>query len=958
MCALLFVVLILAVRPVAAQALPGDLLIRAGQALDTGQWQQALELYQRLIEQHPVHEAVPLAHFASGECLLNLGRCEEALASYRVVIEEYPEWSDIDDAQFRVGNCLFQLGRHTEAAVALSAMLEAFPASDIVDKAAYWLGEARYHAGDQSAALEAYRRSLEAGPRGEYAPYALYSIATIESAGDPERAVATYRRLLDEFPDSPLTADAMYRMGQGLEALGRLDEAAATYARVVDEHGAGQTAAYAAAGTASVQFLRGQYAQAAESYLKVAREHAHEPASWVWMLRAGDALLAGEDYAGAADVYSQVAAGDDADCASTAAYMRGVAYQGGGRIPDAIDAFEHLRTRYPEHPRIAEVNLRLGALYYTHESLPEARAAYEAAVSAPDEVISREARYGAAWTAYRIDGQEQHLRELQAVLAEAPDSQLASRGLLPSAELALTAGSYQVALDLARLLTVHQPDHDSVFGAWLVTGQAERGLGKPTEAKAAFERALQSDPAAPRADLARVGLALVAVDADDTAGAEELLGQIADDGPAADRIPQLLCLLGDAYYADEQYPRAAEKYLAAEALAENQWSAPATLGAADALLASGQPEAAVAHYRRFLEKAPGSPTAPQARVQLGIALARANNPAGAARELEAAVAAAPDAPWLPRALMELASAQAQAGNPGAAVGTYLRVVDDYPDGALAPEALFWAAEARYEQGSFAKSAELYQRLLDAYPASDLRDGASYKLAWSLLKSDRAEEALPHLLTAASSSENPAVVSDARLQAGYILMRKKDYPQATRVLEPATRMHAAGVEQQQPAVLLLFGQALLAEGKPAEATPVLERVAAEYPQSPYVDRSRLTLGRCYQLQGRLEEAESLLRPMLGSTDRQLSADAHFELAEVRRTQKRFADAATLYLAAATTTDNSELAANALFVAGVSYEQAAQPQDAIRCYRRLLDGSGGNPEWVSRARQRLAELGAGG
>ena len=103
---------------------------------------------------------------------------------------------------------------------------------------------------------------------------------------------------------------------------------------------------------------------------------------------------------------------------------------------------------------------------------------------------------------------------------------------------------------------------------------------------------------------------------------------------------------------------------------------------------------------------------------------------------------------------------------------------------------------------------------------------------------------------------------------------------------------------------------------------------------------------------------LLRPMLGSTDRQLSADAHFELAEVRRAQKRFADAATLYLAAATTTDNSELAANALFVAGVSYEQAAQPQDAIRCYRRLLDGSGGNPEWVSRARQRLAELGAGG
>jgi len=423
--------------------------VRAGRALDAEDWQQALELYQALIEQHPLHETVPLAHFASGECLLNLGRYEEALKSYRIVIDEYPDWSDIDDAQFRVGNCLFQLGHYAEAAQTLAAMLEAFPASTIADKAAYWLGEANYQAGNQAAALDSYRRSLGAAPRGDYAPYALYSIATVESPSDPERAVVTYRRLLDEFPNSPLTPDALYRMGQVLETLGRLDEAHTAYSRVVEQFAATDAASYAAAGIASVQFSRGEYALAAQGYLNVAQEHADEAGACVWMLRAGDALLAAEDYESAAGVYARVTDGADRQCAATAAYLKGVAYQGAGLDQQAIGAFEHVRTEYPDHPSIAEVNLRLGAFYYTAERFDDALAAYKAASDlATDAAIALEARYGAAWTAFRRGGQEQHLHELQAVLAGAPDSQLAARGLLPSAELALTAGSYAIALDL------------------------------------------------------------------------------------------------------------------------------------------------------------------------------------------------------------------------------------------------------------------------------------------------------------------------------------------------------------------------------------------------------------------------------------------------------------------------------------------------------------------------------
>ena len=206
-------VLAAAIPPAAAQGLPGDLLLRAGRALDAEQWQQALDIYQTLIEQHPLHEAVPLAHFASGECLLNLGRYEDALKSYRIVIDEYPDWSDVDDAQFRVGNCLFQLGRYPEAAKTLAAMLESYPAQHSRYKPLTgWERPTTRQATSRRRLMPT--AAAWARPARRLRPYALYSIATIESPSDPERAIVTYKRLLDEFADSPLTPDAMYRMGQ------------------------------------------------------------------------------------------------------------------------------------------------------------------------------------------------------------------------------------------------------------------------------------------------------------------------------------------------------------------------------------------------------------------------------------------------------------------------------------------------------------------------------------------------------------------------------------------------------------------------------------------------------------------------------------------------------------------------------------------------------------------------
>ena len=104
----------------------------------------------------------------------------------------------------------------------------------------------------------------------------------------------------------------------------------------------------------------------------------------------------------------------------------------------------------------------------------------------------------------------------------------------------------------------------------------------------------------------------------------------------------------------------------------------------------------VTHYQHSSKKLP-LPAAPQARVQLGIALARAGNHTQAAREL-AAVAGASDAPWLPERTHGAGGGADPGGNPQAAVTTYLRVADEHADSPAAPEALFWAADSALRAG--------------------------------------------------------------------------------------------------------------------------------------------------------------------------------------------------------------------------------------------------------------------
>ena len=76
--------------------------------------------------------------------------------------------------------------------------------------------------------------------------------------------------------------------------------------------------------------------------------------------------------------------------------------------------------------------------------------------------------------------------------------------------------------------------------------------------------------------------------------------------------------------------------------------------------------------------------------------------------------------------------------------------------------------------------------------------------------------------------------------------------------------------------------------------------------------------------------------------------------MRRLQNHFALAAELYVKVAAGEAPTELAAKALYAAGVCYEKVGQLKPATATYRRLIDSFPAETEWVARANKRLGEL----
>lgn len=107
-------------------------------------------------------------------------------------------------AAWRVGDLEACIDRFRE-------FLQTYPASDHADDAAYWMADCHYREGDYKAAVLRFADVVQRYPSGDKAPDALYRQGEALLRLGPKygsAAETAFKRLIDEYPDSPRVAEA------------------------------------------------------------------------------------------------------------------------------------------------------------------------------------------------------------------------------------------------------------------------------------------------------------------------------------------------------------------------------------------------------------------------------------------------------------------------------------------------------------------------------------------------------------------------------------------------------------------------------------------------------------------------------------------------------------------------------------------------------------------------------
>jgi tol-pal system protein YbgF len=109
---------------------PDGLYAAAKQRFDRGEYEDARQLFQALLEQHPKSDNADNAQFWIGEIYYHEKWYEKAILEYQKVIENYPKGNKVRSALLKQGLAFSNLGDGDNAKLILKELVRKYPNSE------------------------------------------------------------------------------------------------------------------------------------------------------------------------------------------------------------------------------------------------------------------------------------------------------------------------------------------------------------------------------------------------------------------------------------------------------------------------------------------------------------------------------------------------------------------------------------------------------------------------------------------------------------------------------------------------------------------------------------------------------------------------------------------------------------------------------------------------------------
>jgi TolA-binding protein len=638
-------------------------------ALKHGETATALKHAGAFLAAHTDHELTPDVTHIKAESLLLLKRFPEAEAQYAQLLERYPDHADAVLWRVRRGLALHLQKKYREAIDALEPAVREIRRPDLLAEARYLIGSSRLELDEHREAVAQLEASIEAQPTWRQADETLLALArAYRQLNDLEKAEASVRKLIAEFPKSELVAQAHYRLGEYCYLSGDFREAAAAYRKVtegwpesplvpyalhelgcaemdLDDHAAAERALT----TLLEQYPEHEMATTARLSRGMARHRLGKYAPAVEDLQAflgadiGEAEKAdaryllglcqvglGQHEPAVATFRALLQESPEYAKADSTRYQLAWALKLSGNEPDAAREFEQLATEFPESRHAAEAHYHVGEFMYAKKDYGRAAVEYYNAMQkgggprhsvgdprSPTDGLEEKAAHKLGWSYYHQGQYDNAQKTFHYQRVRHPEGKLSADAAFMEGESLFKQDKFQEALDV-----FEQVDNPSLSSDdlrmlhWLHAGQAAAQLGQWQRSLELLENCTSQFPDSPHAPQALYEQGWAYQKLEDPEQAIKLYEKVigATDTEVAARAQ---FMIGEVQFAQKDYKEAIKSYYKVMyGYSYENWQSEATFEAARCFEVLQNTDQAVKHYRELLEKFPTSSRVPVAKERI------------------------------------------------------------------------------------------------------------------------------------------------------------------------------------------------------------------------------------------------------------------------------------------------------------------------------------------------------
>lgn len=406
---------------------------------DSGEYKKAIEVYDSVLKDYPDSSYGDYVQYQLGLALIKASNYEAAIMAFKTLKLNFPASKLLDDATYALGLAYFQREDYNSSREIFHKFQEDFKDSPIRPQAMYLMGTSLYNLNKFSEAVDVFKNIVKAyNHDAVLVQKCEYEIADcFDRMGNESEAIARFKSLRAKYPDSQLTPevmwwlgeyyyrhsmleqarryfsslirdfsksnlvpDAYYAMGASFVEEAKFDEAITNFKKVI-EFGKSDLAASAVIAISDIYLKEEKFDMALEAYNSVLPDYQN--LAHLIYPKIAEIYSQQGNYAKAAEFFGLSLNLVPARQMGDIQFKIAQAKQAQGLTLEAIEEYLKVSYLYSENNEMTiKALLRVGAIYEDKEDFKEALKIYQRVVSMKAE----ESKYAAE----RIDWIKEHVK--------------------------------------------------------------------------------------------------------------------------------------------------------------------------------------------------------------------------------------------------------------------------------------------------------------------------------------------------------------------------------------------------------------------------------------------------------------------------------------------------------------------------------------------------------------------